>query len=118
MLLLESVLKLAAFAGLASSASLKQVTSFGSNPTGVQMFIYVPDKLAASPAVIVAVSQQHGTSFSHENTNTIQLHPCGGSAQQWYSGTKLPSYADQLGFIIIYAGTTKMSNVNNLCQWP
>ncbi|KAL2129244.1 hypothetical protein VTI74DRAFT_8013 [Chaetomium olivicolor] len=92
MRLLQSLTKLATLAGLASSASLKQITNFGSNPTGLQMHIYVPDKLAASPAIIVA------------------LHPCGGSAQGWYSQTKLPSYADQLGFILIYAGTTQMSN--------
>ncbi|KAK3900513.1 Alpha/Beta hydrolase protein [Staphylotrichum tortipilum] len=91
-MLFKSLFNFAALVGLASSASLKQVTSFGSNPTGLQMYIYVPDKLAAQPAVIVA------------------LHPCGGSATGWYSGTKLPSYADQLGFILIYAGTTKMSN--------
>ncbi len=54
-MMLQSLLKFAAFVGLASSASLKQVTSFGANPTGIQMYIYVPDKLAASPAVIVAV---------------------------------------------------------------
>ena len=42
-----------------------------------------------------------------------QLHPCGGTAEGWYAGTKLPSYADQLGFILIYAGTTHMSNVSS-----
>ncbi|KAK4247902.1 Alpha/Beta hydrolase protein [Corynascus novoguineensis] len=89
---LQSLTKLAALAGLASGASLQPVSNFGDNPTGLQMYIYVPDRVAASPAVIVA------------------LHPCGGSAQGWYSQTRLPSYADQLGFIIIYAGTTKMSN--------
>ncbi len=45
-----------------------------------------------------------------------QLHPCGGSAQQWYSGTQLPSYADSNGFLVIYPQTTQYSNcwdVNN-----
>ncbi|KAI0389528.1 carbohydrate esterase family 1 protein [Xylariaceae sp. FL0594] len=79
-------------------ASLQQVSNFGNNPTGVQMFIYVPDRVATKPAVIVA------------------LHPCGGSGTQWYSGTRLPSYADQQGFIVIYPQTTRYSNcwdVNN-----
>ncbi|KAF2118091.1 Alpha/Beta hydrolase protein [Lophiotrema nucula] len=75
-----------------SAASLKQVTGFGTNPTGLQMYIYVPDKLAASPPVIVG------------------LHPCGGSATQWFTGSGLQKYADQLGFIGIFAGTTKYSN--------
>ncbi|KAH8665058.1 feruloyl esterase B [Tricladium varicosporioides] len=56
------------------------------------MYIYVPDKVAANPAIIVA------------------MHGCGGSATQWYSGTKLPSYADSNGFIIIYPGTPNQSN--------
>ncbi|KFY41597.1 hypothetical protein V495_04866 [Pseudogymnoascus sp. VKM F-4514 (FW-929)] len=56
------------------------------------MYIYVPDKVAANPAVIVA------------------LHSCGGSASQWYSGTELPSYANQYGYIIIYPETPNMSN--------
>ncbi|KAK3901346.1 Alpha/Beta hydrolase protein [Staphylotrichum tortipilum] len=81
------------------AGSLQQVNSFGSNPSNIQMFIYVPNKLVNNPAIIVA------------------LHPCGGSAQQWYSGTQLPSYAEQKGFIIIYPQTTAYTNcwdVNNV----
>jgi acetylxylan esterase len=40
----------------------------------------------------------------------LQLHPCGGNARAFYQSTKLPSYADRLGFILIYPGTTKYSN--------
>ncbi|KAK4208918.1 alpha/beta-hydrolase [Rhypophila decipiens] len=77
---------------------LQQVTGFGSNPTNTEMFIYVPSRLAANPAVVVA------------------LHPCGGSAQQFYSSFNLPSFADSNGFIVIYAQTRAYSNcwdVNN-----
>ncbi|ETS75495.1 Feruloyl esterase B [Pestalotiopsis fici W106-1] len=91
-------LGLLAAATLTSAASLQQVTSFGSNPTSINFYIYVPDKVATNPAIIVA------------------LHPCGGSAPTWYSGTKLPSYADSGGFILIYPGTPHNSNcwdVNN-----
>jgi acetylxylan esterase len=49
-----------AFALLASASSafgaLQQVTGFGSNPSNIQMFISVPAKLAANPAIVVAVS--------------------------------------------------------------
>lgn len=90
--MLRSLFALVTSAGLALGASLQQVTNFGENPTGLQMYLYVPDKVAEKPAIIVA------------------LHPCGGTAPAWYSGTKLPSYADQNGFILIYAGTTHMSN--------
>ncbi len=37
-------------------ASLQQVFGFGNNPTGTQMYIYVPSKLAVNPAIVVAVS--------------------------------------------------------------
>lgn len=91
-MLFSSFLALASCAAVGFSASLQQVSSFGANPTTIQMYIYVPDKVAAKPAVIVA------------------LHPCGGTGQQWYSGTKLPSYADTNGFILIYPSTTHYSN--------
>lgn len=39
-----------------SAATLSQVLDFGNNPGDNEMWIYVPDKLADSPAVIVAVS--------------------------------------------------------------
>ncbi|TPX17529.1 uncharacterized protein E0L32_003172 [Thyridium curvatum] len=84
-----SLLALWATTGL---AALTRVTNFGANPSDIQMYIYVPAQVAAKPAVIVA------------------LHPCGGSATQWYAGTRLPSYADKNGFILIYPGTTHMSN--------
>ena len=46
---------LALFAAGGLCASLQAVSDFGSNPTKIQMYIYVPDKLATKPAVIVAV---------------------------------------------------------------
>ncbi|KAL5429388.1 hypothetical protein PMIN04_000191 [Paraphaeosphaeria minitans] len=97
MRVLESILGLSACAGRAWGA-LQQVTGFGTNPTGIQMYISVPAKVSTNPAIIVA------------------LHPCGGTASQWYSGTKLPSYSESSGFILIYPQTTKYSNcwdVNN-----
>lgn len=42
-------------AGSVLGASLQRVSSFGSNPSSIQMYIYVPDKVAANPAIIVAV---------------------------------------------------------------
>jgi hypothetical protein len=47
---------LTALAALGFGASLVQVEDFGTNPTNIYMYIYVPDKLFAKPAVIVAVS--------------------------------------------------------------
>ena len=47
-----------AAAGVVMSASLQQVTNFGNNPTKINMYIYVPDKVADKPAVIVAVGSR------------------------------------------------------------
>jgi acetylxylan esterase len=45
----------AAFATLASAASLVPVRNFGPNPSNITMNIYVPDKLAPNPAIVVVV---------------------------------------------------------------
>ncbi|KUJ19047.1 PHB depolymerase family esterase [Mollisia scopiformis] len=63
---------------------LVSVPDFGSNPTKLQMSIYVPTKLATSPAVILA------------------LHPCGGTGTGYYQQTKYASLADTNGFIVIF----------------
>ncbi|PQE24878.1 PHB depolymerase family esterase protein [Rutstroemia sp. NJR-2017a WRK4] len=75
-----------------ASGALVSVQNWGSNPTGLQMSIYVPSKLAAKPAVIFA------------------LHPCGGSGQQYYQTTKYPALADQSGFIVVYPSAPHDNN--------
>jgi len=90
-MLFSGVVGLLAAAPLAFAASLQRVSDFGSNPTRINMYIYVPDKLAASPAIIVA------------------MHPCGGSGTSFFSSTRLPSYADTNNFILIYPDTPNMS---------
>ena len=57
----RSLISLAAAVVVGLCADLEQVTNFGDNPTDIDMYIYVPDNLAASPPVIVAVCQL----FSH-----------------------------------------------------
>lgn len=66
------------------TASLVQVQNYGSNPSNTQMWIYVPDKLAPNPAIIVAI------------------HYCTGTAQAYYQGTPYAALANQHGFIVIY----------------
>jgi poly(hydroxyalkanoate) depolymerase family esterase len=68
----------------AFAASLVQVTSFGDNPGGMQMHVYVPDSHPAKPAIVVA------------------MHGCGGSGPGFYSGSEFASLADRYGFIVIY----------------
>ncbi|KAF1969674.1 feruloyl esterase B precursor, partial [Bimuria novae-zelandiae CBS 107.79] len=85
--LISSALALA----LPTFGALQQVTDL-TLPTNLKMYISVPSKLSTNPAIIVA------------------LHPCGGTAQQWYTGTKLPSHSETLGFILIYPQTSRYSN--------
>ena len=68
----------------AYAASLTEVTSFGNNPGGMRMHIYVPDSRPANPAIVVA------------------MHGCGGSGPGFYSGSEFASLADRYGFIVIY----------------
>ncbi|MET7847772.1 PHB depolymerase family esterase [Streptomyces avermitilis] len=81
----------AAFAARAEvpAAALTEVTDFGSNPSNLQMYVYVPDGVTAHPAVVVAV------------------HYCTGSGPAMYSGTEFASLADRYGFIVVYPSATR-----------
>ncbi|WP_328887965.1 extracellular catalytic domain type 1 short-chain-length polyhydroxyalkanoate depolymerase [Streptomyces sp. NBC_00316] len=89
---LLSALLLAVAAPPASAATLTEVTGFGSNPSSLRMHLYVPDRVQARPAVLVAV------------------HYCTGSGPAFYSGTEFASPADRYGFIVIYPSATRSGN--------
>jgi len=46
-----------------SAASLQQVTGFGTNPSNVGMYIYVPDQLVANPPILVDLRALQGGIF-------------------------------------------------------
>src|SRR3954452_3809098 len=75
----------------AQAASLTQITNFGSNPTNLGFFLYVPDNIPAGtkPAILVA------------------SHFCTGSGPVFFSGTQFASLADQFKFIVIYPSATR-----------
>ncbi|KAI1754071.1 Alpha/Beta hydrolase protein [Xylaria castorea] len=71
--------------GGATAAALTKVTeNFGANPRNVGFYIYVPDKLAANPPVLV------------------NPHWCHGDAQACYAGSQYATMASKYGFIVIY----------------
>lgn len=85
--LASSLLALAPFSAAAEivkRATLTRVNNFGSNPSGVRMYIYVPDNLQAKPPILTAI------------------HYCTGTANAFYTGTPYARLADQYGFIVIY----------------
>ncbi|MET8079480.1 PHB depolymerase family esterase [Streptomyces sp. NPDC005303] len=75
----------------APTATLTEITGFGSNPSNLQMYLYVPDNVTAHPAVVVAV------------------HYCTGSGPAMYNGTEWARLADTYGFVVIYPSVTRSS---------
>ncbi|MFI6279020.1 PHB depolymerase family esterase [Streptomyces sp. NPDC050988] len=75
----------------APTAALTEVTDFGTNPSNLRMYLYVPDSVTANPAIVVAV------------------HYCTGSGPAMYSGTEYASLADRYGFIVVYPSVTRAS---------
>jgi len=88
---------LVAAAAPARAASLTMVPRSTWGATGVpdymQMYIYVPDKLATKPPILVS------------------SHSCGSTASgQWGNITKIKAAADANGFILILPDTSPMRN--------
>lgn len=63
---------------------LVEVTGFGPNPTGLQMFEYIPQSVHRHPAILVV------------------LHYCTGTGPAMFTGTRFAALADQHGFIVVY----------------
>ncbi|WP_369167127.1 PHB depolymerase family esterase [Streptomyces sp. R28] len=78
-------------ADVVPAATLTEVTDFGTNPSNLRMYVYVPGNVTANPAVLVAV------------------HWCTGSGPDMYNGTEYDTLADQYGFIVLYPSVTRSS---------
>jgi poly(hydroxyalkanoate) depolymerase family esterase len=79
------------FAPPAAAATLTQVTNFGTNPTNLNMFVYVPDAVSPRPAVLVLV------------------HYCGGSASAVFgwNGRDYITAADRHGYVVVLPEATR-----------
>jgi len=75
----------------AAAAGLTQVTNFGTNPTGLNMYVYVPGSAAPHPALLVLV------------------HYCGGSASGIFNGNghDYVTAADRYGYVIVLPEATR-----------
>ena len=76
----------------AAAASLTEITSFGSNPSQLRMFVYVPATVTAKPAIVVAV------------------HYCHGDGPAFFAGSQFDELADRYGYIVIYPSVTQASD--------
>jgi poly(hydroxyalkanoate) depolymerase family esterase len=91
---------LAAAPQAAQAASLTQVSGFGSNPGSLNMYSYVPDNLPADAPLVVA------------------LHGCTQSANDYYSHSGWPQYADLYKFALIFPEQPSTSNpIMNCFDW-
>ncbi|MEU7721263.1 extracellular catalytic domain type 1 short-chain-length polyhydroxyalkanoate depolymerase [Streptomyces tibetensis] len=77
--------------GAVPAAALTEVTNFGTNPSNLRMYLYVPESVTPKPAVVVAV------------------HWCTGSGPDMYNGTEYDTLADRYGFIVLYPSVTRSS---------
>lgn len=76
----------------AQAASLVEVTGFGTNPSGLRMHLFVPDRLAARPGVLVV------------------NHYCTGTGPAMYSGAQFDELASQHGFVVVYPTADRPGN--------
>jgi poly(hydroxyalkanoate) depolymerase family esterase len=84
----------------ARAATLTQVTGFGSNPGSLNMYSYVPANLPANAPLVVA------------------MHGCTQSANDYYTHSGWPKYADLWGFALIFAEQPSQSSpIINCFDW-
>lgn len=83
----------------ASAAALTQVTGFGTNPGNLSMYAYRPDGLPAGAPLVVA------------------LHGCTQSANDYYTHSGWPKFADAYGFALVLPQTSSANNANSCFNW-
>jgi acetylxylan esterase len=73
------------------SSRLIEVIDFGVNPTGLRMHVYVPQRLAPRPALLVAV------------------HNCTESGPAFFAGpaAEFVSAADEFGYLMVFPSATR-----------
>jgi len=84
---------------LANTSTLTQVSSFGANPGALQMYDYVPTTAAANAPLVIA------------------LHGCTQTANDYYSDSGWPKYADLWGFDLVFPQQTSSNNSEECFDW-
>ncbi len=68
----------------AAAATVQQITAFGSNPTGIAMYLYTPSNVGSHPPILVGVHACHG-----KGTDVCT------------QGSPFAAQADKYGFLLI-----------------
>jgi poly(hydroxyalkanoate) depolymerase family esterase len=84
---------------LANTSTLSQVSSFGSNPGGLQMFDYVPTTVGSQAPLVVA------------------LHGCTQNATEYYDDSGWPQFADEWGFDVVFPQQSSTNNIEDCFDW-
>lgn len=82
-----------------SYAQLQQITSFGTNPGNLNMYLYVPSNMPASAPVVVA------------------MHGCTQNATQFATETGWSTLAEQYKFYVIYPEQLSANNSSKCFNW-
>ncbi|ARF81369.1 PHB depolymerase family esterase [Kitasatospora aureofaciens] len=83
----------------ATGGTYQQVSDFGSNPGNLAMYTYVPAGLPTGAPLVVA------------------LHGCGQSANDYYTGSGWPKYADAYRFAVVFPQTDPGNNPLSCFSW-
>lgn len=83
----------------ASAAGLTEITGFGTDPGNLSMYAYAPDGLPAEAPVVVA------------------LHGCTQNANDYYTHSGWPEFADRYGFSLVLPQTSAANNANSCFNW-
>lgn len=78
---------------------LRDMTDFGANPGNLAARVYIPERLAPRPALVVV------------------LHGCTQTAAAYDKGAGWSQLADQHGFILLYPEQTRANNPNLCFNW-
>lgn len=84
---------------VAQPVTLSQVTSFGSNPGNLKMFIYVPAGLPTGAPLVVA------------------MHGCTESASVYSTQTEWGNLADRFGFAVVFPEQQTANNSSSCFNW-
>ncbi|MFE4798912.1 PHB depolymerase family esterase [Streptomyces sp. NPDC056708] len=82
-----------------AAGGLQQVTGFGTNPGNLQMYEYAPAGLPANAPLVIA------------------LHGCTQAANDYYTKSGWPKYADLWGFAVVFPQTTSANNSLSCFGW-
>ncbi|KAF7299476.1 Alpha/Beta hydrolase protein [Mycena indigotica] len=102
----------------AYAGSTSTVSNWGDNPSHLPaLLVYTPSTVVSNPPIILAVCHPSHPYCSLAQAISFKLHPCGGSGSQFMSQFNINTYADQLGFPVLYPTSNQELGFNCWDCW-